>query len=484
MSIRIHTYCFLFFSFLFISLKAQNSVDYRLEALGTFASGDYTPFWITSYSYGKVPLQNNSGYLEAEAVWKYSFSKDWKLEAGIDVIGATQHVSSVWLQQLYTDISFQKVRLTIGSKERYNSMLDKRLSVGDLNYSSNARPIPEINFSFPEYTIIPFTKDIVKFKADFAIGKSFENDYILDKKQISYDLDVLWHHKSLSFLLEDPKERFPLTLMLGLNHAVQWGGWTTYNNFGDIPKSLKDFMRIILGKEGGSSAIAGDQINALGNHQGTYNLKIAYKHNLFEAAVYKQHLFDDHSGMEYANWRDGIWGTEIRFLQQTYLKKIVVEYLQTTNQSGPMHFIQYDGDRYFRGGGNDDYYNHDFYYSGWSYFGRGLGNALLSSPEYNEDNAIHFKNNRVKAIHLGMEGNITSEIAYRTLFTGMQAWGRMSVPFLKRKDNFSALLECNYNPAKLKDWYFGLQVALDTGELYGDNFGVSLKVVRKGLLLF
>ena len=60
-----------------------------------------------------------------------------------------------------------------------------------------------------------------------------------------------------------------------------------------------------------------DQINVLGNHPGTYNVKIGYHGKMFQAALYKQHYYEDKSGLEMANRRDGIWGGEITFFQST-----------------------------------------------------------------------------------------------------------------------------------------------------------------------
>jgi len=474
---------FMFFCSLVAPSFAQNKIDYKAELFTVLGQGDYTPFWITSNTFGVVPLKSNNAYLRTALSWDQILSEDWKLEAGADLITATNHTSNVWMQQLYADISFRQVKLSIGSKERYNSMLDRKLSVGDFDYSGNARPIPEINFSLSELTIVPLTKKTLRFKADFAFGKSFENKYIRETRPegADYTLDVLWHHKSLFLKLEDPQGQFPLSVLLGLEHAVQWGGWTSHKNFGKLPGSIKDCLRVILGKQGGDNALEGDQVNVLGNHQGTYNIKLSYKHTSFEAALYKQHYYDDNSGMEYANWQDGIWGVELQLNNQSYLKKVVLEYFQSTNQSGSMHFLEYNSSRDIRGGGDDDYYNHDFYFSGWSYFGRGIGNPLITSPTYNEDNALCFKNNRLKALHLGVSGDITPSVDYRFLLTDMQSWGRMREPFLERKDNFSLLLECNY---KIPQWEFGLQVAMDKGEVYGDNWGISLKAVRKGIFSF
>jgi len=475
--------CFLFLFFVYTAYS-QDSLNYRIDLYGSASSGKYTPFWMTSNTYGIVPLRPNNGYVRGDLAWKHSFSNDLQLQAEADVVATTKQTSSFWIQQLYAAASYRNIFFFIGAKERYNSMLDKNLSMGDMTYSTNARPSPEINFAFPNYTTLPYTKGYIQFKGDFAIGKAFDNNYILSTKNpgATYTINTLYHHKSLFFKWEDPNDHFPLFGIIGLEHAAQWGGWVS--GFGDQPSSLKDLIRIILCHDGGSDATMSDQINVLGNHLGTYNVKIGYKGKTFQAALYKQHYYEDKSGLEMANWRDGIWGGEITFFNQTVLQKMVVEYLQTTNQSGPMHFLYYDWVLYpnSRGGGADNYYNNGGYLNGWSYFGRAIGNPVLTSPEYNDDHALGFKNNRMKAYHLGLEGKLSEEFSYRTLFTEMSGWGLMSKPFLTKETNFSSLLECSYHPKKQKDWHFAVQVSFDTGDMYGDDFGCSLKISKSGII--
>ncbi|MDR3220378.1 MAG: capsule assembly Wzi family protein [Dysgonamonadaceae bacterium] len=471
---------------LFISLQlhAQEKIDYRLDAFGSFGAGAYTPFWLTSNTYGIVPLKPDNAYLRGNLAWRHSFGKAITFNAGIDGITAANHTSSAWLHQLFADVSFREIHLTLGMREPNRSPLAKSLSQGDLLYSGNARPIPEININIPEFTRLPFTKGLLQFKADFAVGKSLDNEYILRVKTEngSYVKDVLWHHKSLYFKLEDSHKKFPMSFTFGLEHGVQWGGWTSAQDFGYQPDSFKDFIRVVLGKEGNENANVGDQINVLGNHAGTMYAGLAYQTGDFQTTLYKQHYFEDKSGVEYANWRDGIWGGSMSFFNWPYVQKVLVEFLQTTNQSGPMHFLGYDPSLPVRGGGSDNYYNNFAYITGWSYFGRGLGNPLLTSPEYNADGSFAFKNNRIKSIHLGLEGKIIPSFSYRMLFTAMQSWGTMSSPFLDRKDNFSTLIECLYEPKHFTGWKIGLQFALDKGKIYGDNTGASLKFSKSGII--
>jgi hypothetical protein len=105
---------------------------------------------------------------------------------------------------------------------------------------------------------------------------------------------------------------------------------------------------------------------------------------------------------------------------------------------------------------------------------------MLTSPEYNKYGSLEFKNNRLKAVHLGINGNLAPDLSYRLLLTQMQAWGRMDVPFLKKQNNFSSLLECRYEPAKWRGWKIGVQLAFDTGDLYGSNYGGTVKVSKAG----
>jgi hypothetical protein len=467
---------------------AQEKLTYRVDFFGSATDGNFTPFWMTNNTYGLVPLKPTNGYVRNDWAWEHLLGKDFGFKAEADFAAASNHSSSIWVQQLYADISYKAIHLTAGSREWYNSILDKELSSGDMLYSPNARPIPEVNINIPTFTVVPFTKEIVKFKADFAAGKSFDNDYILRTKtaEAKYATDILWHHKSLFLRLEDPEEKFPLIFTTGFSHGAQWGGWTSSIDFGKLPASFGDFARIVMGSSGGLHAIEGDQINALGNHVGTINVKLGYKTQGFLLSLYKQHFFDDNSGMEYANWRDGIWGGEISFNNRRFLRKIVFEFIHTVDQSGPFHFLIYDNDRNPkpRGGGNDNYYNHGYFFSGWSYFGRGIGNPLATSPEYNSDRGIGFENNRLKSYHVGANGSIPPEVSYRALFTQMYGWGTMDRPFLKRKSNFSTLIELMYEPQDLRRWSAGFQMAFDKGDLYGDNLGFSIKIAKKGIFQF
>ena len=92
--------------------------------------------------------------------------------------------------------------------------------------SPNARPIPEINLSMPEFTVVPLTKGWMQVKGDFAVGRSFDTGYLEDfaNGKQTYVKNVLWHHKSFYIRIQDTQNNFPLSGIVGVQHWAQWEG--------------------------------------------------------------------------------------------------------------------------------------------------------------------------------------------------------------------------------------------------------------------
>lgn len=466
-------------------MMAPDATSFKTELSGSMATGTNTPFWITSNRYGVVPLDANNGFLQAGVFHNQSFGKGFRWNAGVDIVTAIPRNHNFFIQQLYAEIGYKSLLLSIGSKERYTSLWDQNLSSGDLVFSTNARPIPEINISIPQFTIVPLTKGWMQIKGDFAVGRSFDKDYLADfsKDTLPYINNVLWHHKSFAIQIKDTKSGFPLSGIIGVQHWAQWGGTSTNPTIGRQPHSFKDFIRVVCGSEGSSDATISDQINVLGNHYGSYDFKLTYSHSKWELAAYHQHFFEDKSGMIFKNKTDGLWGMQLDLPQFSWIQKVVVEYLITKNQSGPFHFIEFDHEAHpGHGGGRDDYYNNEEYITGVSYFNRSLGSPFLLSPEYNENRHLGFRGNRVQNWHLGLEGALSSHINYRALISIMNGWGRPTAPFLHKRSGTSSMIDITYRHPQLTGWEFAGTIALDTGSVLGDNFGCCLKITKRGIL--
>lgn len=62
------------------------------------------------------------------------------------------------------------MEISVGSKERGNEMKNDQLSSGSMTFSTNARPIPQVRVSIPEYIPFPWTKNWLHIKGHVAYG--------------------------------------------------------------------------------------------------------------------------------------------------------------------------------------------------------------------------------------------------------------------------------------------------------------------------
>lgn len=465
--------------------EKENTTGYEIELFGSLSTGDYTPFWMVSNRYGVVPLDANNGYLRAAVDHQQHFGKGFRWNAKLDMVAAVPRYHNVFIQQLYAEIGYKSLLLSVGSKENKHSLWDNRLGTGDLVLSNNARPIPEINLSIPEFAIVPRTGGWMQVKGDFALGRSFDTKYLeqfANDKQV-YVKNVLWHHKSFYVQVKDTKGDFPVSGIVGVQHWAQWGGTSSNPQIGKQPHSLKDFLRIVCGSEGGANATVSDQVNVLGNHYGSYDFKLKYAAKDWDIAGYYQHFFDDKSGMIFVNGTDGLWGIEANMPRFGWIKRVVAEYVTTRNQSGPFHYIEFDHDKYQGpGGGADNYYNNGEYQTGVSYFGQSIGTPLITAPMYNKNGKLGFDNTRISAWNIGLEGEISSQFSYMLKYTYSEGYGNHYAPFLSKKCTHSGIAELKYVNPTLKGWEFKGAFAADKSQLYGNSAGFSLTVSKRGIL--
>ena len=329
------------------------------------------------------------------------------------------------------------------------------------------------------------TKGWLQVKGDFAIGRSFDRHAIeqFANEKETYVYDILWHHKSLALQVKDTRHGFPLSARIGVNHWAQWGGTSTNPKIGVQPHSFKDLLRVIGGRSGGDDATFADQDNVLGAHYGTYDFKLTYTHDKGSLTAYHQHYFNDLSGMVFENGTDGLWGGELTINGLPWLKKVIVEYVNTRDQSGPFHFIWFDHEKHPGvGGGGDDYYNNGEYRTGFTYANQAIGSPLLISPAHNDNGDITFRHNRIRDWHFAAEGALSTHLSYRLLFTKMNSWGTCFRPLLQQQSGTSSLLELSYQHLRWASWQCSASVGLDTGSLLGDHVGFGLSITKRGIL--
>lgn len=466
-------------------------ITYNLELNATVSGGDNTPFWLVNNRNGLSSIEKNNGYFRAgmfrEAV-KPSHEKRFSWGFGADVAATWNFSSSFVIQQLYGEIRYRCLGLTVGAKQRYNEgFQNNRLSSGNLLFSPNARPIPQARIAIPDYVDVPFTNKWLAVKADLAFGaftdQRWQKSWVADSARRTRK--VLFHEKSLDIRIGN-RDHFPLVFEGRLAMAAQFGGQSiAQGKTTNMSHGIKDWWKVISAQGGDSDVPEGEQKNSYGNHVGDWNFRLTYAPKDAEWAVkaYYDHFFEDHSMMFFNyKWRDMLLGFEGNLPHNPFVSNIAYEYLYTKNQSGPV-FWNNRPNHPEQVSGRDDYYNHQIY-TGWQHWGMGIGNPLLLSPIYNKDHLIYFHHNRLIAHHLGFDGNPTPWLSWRVLLTYTRSWGTYDVPTANVEKNFNTLVEVTYTPTspKLSGWSATLGLATDGGDMIGQSRGAMLTIRKTGII--
>ena len=357
--------------------------------------------------------------------------------------------------------------------------------------SGNSRPIPQIEAGFHRFVDIPLTKGWLQIKGNIAYGKFIDDDYLRSHYYYYSSFlttGVYYHYKSL-FFRTNPHQ--PLVFTIGIEDGVQFGGTkTTYRN-GEIvsvehsPTNLKAFLQAFLPGAGDESTSMGDQLYVYGNHVGSIDLALQYnfRDNSY-LKFYTQWLYEDGSGMGKLNGWDGLWGLSYHKEGKRLVTDAVIEYLDLTNQSGAIPWEPNDRPGTpvtSRVSGGDDYYN-NFFFNGWQHNGFGMGTPMSPSIMYNTDGYLRFLYTRVRGGHFAIGGFFDDEWQYRLMASYRISLGTPFIPARSTYRQGAMLIECRYTPQRLKGWSFCGAVAVDAGNMTGDNVGVSLSVVKSGSL--
>ncbi len=489
-----------------VSSSAQFNLNYRASVTANGGSGDFAPYYMASNRHGTLTQDCNGlvqlklwNPLETDTRFSYGFGAELWTGVGTNTrykqfdapsgewIKNSQHPAYMWLQQLYGEVKYRGVFLTAGLKEHNSAMLNQQLSSGDLIESGNSRPIPELRVGFVDFQDIPFTNGWVQIQGEISYGKFTDNAWQED--HFNYytghlAVDGLYTYKRAYFRTK-PTERFSVTF--GAQAAGLFGGETTYYRRGEVTKvemhdqKLSDYFEMFIPK------LSSEEGFVMGNHLGSWDLMATYRlRDNSEIKAYFQWPWEDGSGMGKRNGFDGIWGLEYKSAERQLIQGAVVEYLDFTNQSGPIHFDPDDNlgsSITSEATGGDEYYNNDFYRS-YANYGMAIGSPFLRSPIYNKDGYLNFVDNRVRGFHVGLLGAVSDNVDCRFLCSYRKGWGSGRVPRITPVENTSVMVEANWKSPKIKGLAVKGQLAFDAGSMYGDNFGALVTVSYDGIFKF
>ncbi len=487
---HIFTFCASLLSIL--SLWAQNKpsltdgLSLNIEASAIVSTGDNAPLWLSSNKHGTVSPFGNSAY--ERVTLSRTLSTDtlcqWRFGYGLDLQFTQNAQSEFFIHQAYAQLQWKKATLTVGAKEHGIDLRNNQITSGGLSQGINARPIPEVLLNL-DYFSVPFTDHWWKIRARGGFGittdGAWQEDWVDDKQTMKYTSNTLYHEKALYWKL-GREEVFPITYEIGIQMFNIFGG-TAYNVQGrgtnglttiEQPSNLNAFWHAFM-PVGSSDVTDGVNKNAAGNTLGSYNMRLQYKNSDWAVGAYFERFFEDHSMLtvQYGIY-DHLIGFDAKLPKNDIVSHLLVEHISTKDQSGPVY---HDGTNNLPDAiaGRDNYYHHNIY-SGWQHWGMAIGNPLLTSPVYNCDNELTFKNNRIQAWHFGLDGDPTSEIHWRALATFTRNWGTYATPFQDVISEQHYMAEATYKPAKFAGWSSTLSLGLSNGDIVGNTFGAQLTV--------
>ncbi len=483
--------------------------QYSFSLIANAGNSELAPYYISS-NCGGVTTQQYSVLARAAVCHNMSTTKRFSWGAGLDVWGGyassagyqryagdgqfethQQHPARVWLQEAYVEAKYRSIFAVAGQAYKSSPIVDDALSSGDLVWSNNSRPPVGLRAGFIDFQNIPFTRGWLQIQGEFGYfreldDKWLENHYNYYNHFIT--TDVWLHYKSLH-LRTNPHQ--PLVFTIGAQSACQFGGTATYYEDGKVTRTVKmdadakAFFRTFIAGSGGNSA--GDSF-VEGNHLGTWDIALDYHlPNYGTLRAYTQWLWEDGSGIGKMNGLDGLWGIEFRQNGSYLVSGAVIEYIDFTNQSGPIHWTPNDHPGTpitSHSSGADDYYN-NYIYNGYQSRGMSIGSPFVKSPLYNQDGYMRYRDNVLRGFHAAIEGWFTSEWYYRLQGSYRKAWGTPIIPRVGSVDDFSMALRVNYSPYWLRGFKFdglsvGATIALDHGKLYGNNWGGRLVISYSG----
>ncbi len=503
-SLRLLTGILLTISLLPLSLKGAVVADYEASLTAGGGSGHFAPYYIMSGNFGVINAPWNAlARIKAERKMPAG-GKRLDYGFGADIIGGAsssigylrynvtedafhsipRHQPRIWLQQLYASIKWRSIFLTAGLKETGSAMLDDNLTSGDLVWSSNARPVPGVRAGFIDFRPIPFTAGLIEINGELFYGKPTDNAWLRDHYDYYnwYITTGSWINYKRVYFRTDPSRRVSVTI--GMQAAAQFGG-TQHNYLNGrlesvtkAPCKLKTFIEMMVPMPRGTSYYNG-------NHLGSWDIcaKIRLK-NDDTLRPYVQWPWEDGSGIGKLNGFDGLWGIEYRRHDKGHVTAAVVEWLDFTNQSGPLHWDPADmpGTTITsQATGSDSYYN-NYFYNGYAVYGMAVGSPWLTSPVYNRDGYMRFTDTSVRGIHAAVDGYIDPHISYRIKASWREAWGDPYVPRARRATDTSVALKLDWSVPQTPGLHISADVAMDRGDIFGNNLGAVIAVRYCGSL--
>lgn len=477
---------------------------------------------MTSNQFGLMP-EGSGGLVLVHAGTQYDTAKDFQWKWGVSLAGnldtrcpvapgmttaaaeaaATGRTADfgAMVDELYASARWRALRLDAGMKHVDTDFWGAGLSTlgsmsatgGHLAWSGNARTMPGYLITLDPVPI-PLTYKILWFRGAFGDYMTLDNRYVKGALV----------HRTKWYLMLRILPRFEF--QLGMDHLGLWGGDSPV--YGKMPITFDNYFRVITGRSASSAGTTSDQLNVIGDQRGGSLYRFDWHGNGWNAVLQREVPYDDGSGMAgFQNWPDGVYTLWFGFdKKDRWVSDIVFEYQHTMDQSGTYHdrpttdeekakldpSDPYHYNHHIYGGG-DNYFNNGGYKSGWTYYGRTVGDPLISPVGTHAGTwtgrqmVLGVENNRLKAWHASVSGMLFHKMPYKLMLTYSQNYGTYWKQYLGESQWGKPRHTVQETPlhqvsaafvGEIPLQHFTLTYGLyaDRGQLLSDVFGATLGV--------
>ncbi len=459
---------------------SQSDVSWGWKWRGAVSSSGDMPFWLHSNRFGELNRYSANTTYNISGSWKRTRESGISLASGGNILFQGSGQSVIRLREAYVQAGYGHFMLWAGRKREDFGLLHPELSMGTVDLSHNARPMPKITFATDGFQPVPGTRRVVYYDASLAHGWLEDTEY-------RYVDGVLLHQKHL--YLRIFSEDAPVAPRAGLKHFAQWGGDSPIH--GEAPVNLRAFRDVFISLASDSREIfeGGELQNRYQNHVGSYDFALMVNLGRYKMSISRQFILEDTPNARFGTPWDGMWGAWIelrpdsrtrwradrpsdwRREHRPLIKAINYEHINTLD--GLTRYPHRDRHQHV------NYYNHRAYRGGWTYYGRAIGNPLL----FGDRDHYGVVNNQIVGHHVGLMG-YAGPVDWRFFSTYSRNYGagrvhdfegNWDIGLTDRKDQWSFMLETKtgmFHPSIEA----AATLALDVGEAYARNFGVMISL--------
>ena len=407
--------------------------DFILSLLltGALSTGQTLPFWMAAGQFGLMP-DHSGGLAQVQAGTQYDPTQDfqWKwgasLAASLDG-GATADFN-LMVDELYGSVKWRALSLDLGMKHDPLDFYGAAPSLGSLSTtgghviaSGNARSMPGYMLRLDPVPV-PLTGKHVWIYGAFGDFKTLDKRYVQD---------ALVHRTQLFVKVSVSRLDFDF----GIDHYALWAG---QNPKVAMPVTFENYFRVITGRSASAAGSHSDQLNVIGDQGGGELFRLSWRGNGWRAVLQHDIPYSDGSGMCFQNFPDGVNTFGLGFdRKDRWVSDVVYEFQYTRWQSGTYYPMppRSSRKRNYTICGDDNYFNNSEYKSGWTHFGRPVGNPLFFPAGTRKGTwdgssvVLGVENNRLRAHHLGVSGRLFKKLPYKLMLTYSQNYGTYKRPY-------------------------------------------------------